>query len=658
MNKKISAVLLSLFLMTGLLLSQGIKRPMDFEDIFKIKQLSNPVPSPDGKYVLYTVREANWDKNKWITHIWRVNVETKKAIQMTRGEGEWSPRWSPCGKVIAFITNRNDNGNQIYFMFNSGGEAWKVTNHKPGITGFKYAKEGKIYFTAHDSLTTKEKEKKEKIGNAYFVDENYKNVHIWELNIKKKKKRKITDGNFSIRRWELSPSQSKIAFIAAPTPRRDDDIYNEIYTIELDNLKMKKLTSNGAIERSLKWAPDESFITFVSDSDENLNTYYLESIFHLPLDGGKIKDLLPDFQYQVYSHFWNVENKIIYFTANTGVNVQLFSLNTEANKVKQLTEGVNVIGNVEYNDELGKIVFTNTNPQQPDEVYISDIDNIEFEKLTNSNKIIDELNLAKYETIRWKSKDGKMVEGILIYPPDYDSSKKYPMVVQLHGGPESSYKNYFSTSWTTYPHVLAGKGFLLFQPNYRGSTGYGDDCMRAIIGHYFEKDIDDIITGVEYLINKGIVDNEHMAVHGWSAGGHLTNWIITHFDMFKAASSGAGGANWFSFYAQTDMQYIREIWFDGSPYEKTELFQKKSPVHYAKNCNTPTIIFCGEDDNRVPFPQSLEMYRALKRNGKTVKFVAFPNTYHGLSQLKHQMYKMKKEYSWFMKYLFGKEIEN
>ena len=211
----------------------------------------------------------------------------------------------------------------------------------------------------------------------------------------------------------------------------------------------------------------------------------------------------------------------------------------------------------------------------------------------------------------------------------HHACRKYPLILQIHGGPESSYKLSFNTSYGTYSNILAGKNYVLLQPNYRGSTGYGDDCMRAIIGHYFEKDWDDLMTGVDYLIDQGIVDADSMAVHGWSAGGHLTNWLVTHYsDRFKAAGSGAGGANWFSFYAQTDMHYIREIWFTAPPYEKPELFRAKSPINYIRNASTPTIIFCGANDNRVPAPQSWEMYVGLQRYGVTSEFRLYPGEPH------------------------------
>lgn len=656
--RKTTYVLTALILCLTTLGWAGEKRPMSFEDIFTFKSVTDPQLSPDGKFVVFTAYEADWEQNRWVPHLWRVPIKGGEAIQLTRSkQGESSPRWSPDGRIIAFKSGR-DGSTQVYFMYADGGEAWKVTHHNPNVTSFAWSRDGeKIYFTAPDSLTKKEKEERERGNDAILVDRDLKNVHLWEFDIATKKERKLTSGDFSIRHWKLSPDGEKVAFIAAPTPKKDDDIKNEIYLLNLKDLKVKKLTENKAIERSLEWSPDGKTITFISDSDENLNTYFLESIFLLPLDGDRPIDLLPGFQYQVYSHFWHAEGDLIYFVANTGVNTHLFTLNLKNGDIKQLTDGVQVIGNVHYNPELNLLVLTKTDPAHPKDVYCTSLGKIEFRQLTRMNPQVERMKLAQYKTIRWKSTDGQEVEGLLILPPDYNPLKRYPLILQIHGGPEASYKNYFSTSWATYPHVLAGKGYVIFQPNYRGSTGYGDECMRAIIGHYFEKDYDDLMTGVDCLIQQGIVDSSKMGVMGWSAGGHLTNWIVTHTDRFKAASSGAGGANWLSFYAQTDMQYIREIWFDSSPYENTDLWIEKSPVMYVKNARTPTIFFCGENDARVPLPQTKEMYMGLKRNGCPTELVIFPREGHGLRELRHQMYKMKKEFAWFQKYIMGKEEE-
>ncbi len=635
------------------------RRPMTFEDLYKVRVAGSPRLSPDGSAVLFTVREADWEQNRHVTHVWRV-AEGQEPVQLTRGKAScYDPKWSPDGALISFRSAR-DQRTQLYLMRADGGEAWALTHFKSSVGSYAWDPSGSvIYFLAADTLASREEKRRKEGYDAYLVDHERRNVHLWKVELESGRVSEVIHGPFSIRSFRLSPDASSVAFIAAPSALRDDDIRNEIYVYDFHTGKLRQLTQNGAIERSLQWVPDGSALTFVSDSNEELETYYQESIFWLDLRTGNVRDLLPDFPWQVYSHVWTGQRgkrgKIL-FLANCGVTTQFFSLDPSTGRWKKLTEYPGVFSSFHYRPELRKLVFLRTDPQHPYDVFAADLRDFKPVQLTRLNPWVDSLALARYQVVRWASSDGAEVEGILIKPPDFAPKRRYPLVLQIHGGPESSYKLTFSTSWATYPHVLAGAGYVLLQPNYRGSTGYGDDWMRAIIGHYFEKDWDDLMTGVDAMIERGIAHPDSLVVHGWSAGGHLTNWTITHTDRFRAAGSGAGGANWFSFYAQTDMHYIREIWHASSPYDNWEFWLKKSPILYVRNARTPTIIFCGEKDARVPFPQSKEMYMGLRRNGCTVEFVAFPREGHGLRELRHQMIKMKKEFNWFEHFLRGREL--
>jgi dipeptidyl aminopeptidase/acylaminoacyl peptidase len=658
MKRALNLSAIVLILLLPMLFSQEEKRVMEIDDLWKFDRIGNPCISPDGQWIVYTVSKADWESNGNITHIWRVRADGTDAVQMTRGDKSCgSPVWSPCGKLIAFTTSRSGKS-QIWLMRNDGGEAWKLTDHATDVGSIDWPENCRtIYFLAEEDKTEEDKAKEKDKNQVIVVDKNLKSRHLWAFDKEKNEERRLTKGDYSIRSFVVSPDKKNIVFTAAPTPKVDDNLKIEIYLLTLDGGEVKRLTENVITEGGLRWRPDGKAITFESDSSENLETYYQTSIFELPLDGGPAKDLLPGFVEEVQSHEWIDESKIL-FAANTGVNVHLFSLDLAGGEVKQLTEGDMVIYPAHFLKEKGLIAAMITDPLKPADINIADVATLDFKKVTDCSPQIDEFKLAQYRTIRWTASDGYEAEGILILPPDYEEGKRYPLIVQLHGGPESSYKNGFSTSWGTYPHVLAGRGYVLFQPNYRGSTGYGDEVMRAIIGRYFESDIDDIITGVDYLIAQGIADPDKMGCHGWSAGGHLTNWLVTHYsDRFKAAGSGAGGANWFSFYAQTDMHYIREIWFTGPPYERSELFREKSPVNYVRDASTPTIIFCGANDNRVPAPQSWEMYIGLQRYGVTSEFRLYPGEPHGLRKLAHQKDKVIAELAWFDKFILGKEPE-
>jgi dipeptidyl aminopeptidase/acylaminoacyl peptidase len=275
-------------------------------------------------------------------------------------------------------------------------------------------------------------------------------------------------------------------------------------------------------------------------------------------------------------------------------------------------------------------------------------------RLTDSNPQVDSLALGATETFRWTSTDGVEVEGILVKPVGYVHGKRYPLIVQIHGGPAGAEVLGFNAGYGNYSHIYAGAGYVCLLPNYRGSTNYGERHKMQIAGDYFRQGYEDIMTGVDALIRAGIVDSAALGAMGWSAGGHWSNWILTHSDRFKAISSGAGAMNWTSMYAQTDVQRVREFYFGGTPYDRFEHYWDVSPLKYIANAKTPTLIHVVDGDPRVPRPQSDELYMALRRRGVPTEYFVYPGTSHGLTELRHQMIKMVSEFNWFEQYLRGK----
>ena len=272
----------------------------------------------------------------------------------------------------------------------------------------------------------------------------------------------------------------------------------------------------------------------------------------------------------------------------------------------------------------------------------------------------NEFLLPRQEVISWPGADGVTVEGIIYYPHNYDPGKRYPLVVQTHGGPASSDKYGLSRSISRYNPVLTSHGYIVLQPNYRGSTGYGDDFLRDMVGGYYRQSHLDVMAGVDYLIDQGIADPDRLVKMGWSAGGHMTNKIITHTDRFKAASSGAGAVNWIGMYAQSDVRTYRTPWFGGSPWQKDapiDVYWDHSPLKDISNVTTPTLVMVGRNDLRVPFSQSLELYRALKSLGVPTHLYVAPREPHGWRELRHRLYKINVELEWFAKYALNKEYQ-
>ena len=264
--------------------------------------------------------------------------------------------------------------------------------------------------------------------------------------------------------------------------------------------------------------------------------------------------------------------------------------------------------------------------------------------------------LGKNETVRWKSTDGTTIEGILIKPINYKEGRKYPLIVQIHGGPASAAINGFLALWFDYVHIFSANDYVVFLPNYRGSSGYGEKFMKEIAGEEgFRLSIEDVMTGVDYLIERGIVHPDSMGVMGYSAGGTMSNWALVSTNRFKAISTGAGAVNLISVYGQTDLQVTKEFYMGGTPYNNWDHYVDLSPLKYIKNAKTPTLIHFGENDRRVPRPQGEELHMALKKLGVPTEFIVYPNTGHWISDMRYQMVKMQSDFYWFEKWIRGKK---
>ncbi len=633
------------------------KKPMTFLDTINLKRVSNPRLSPKGKQILFTITNADWEKNGTVSHIWRIDTDGKGLVQMTNGkDGEGGGTWSPDGEIISFITKRNDQS-QIYFLNNSGGEAVEFSNHEGGVLSHTWSPCGKkIYFAARDALSEEEEQKKEDKDDAFIFEKNEKNTHIWSIDVQTKTEKKLTEGDFTVIGYQLSRDGTKILLSAAPTPNYDDVLNAEIWLLNLEDGEKTKITDNNIWEGRFSLSPDNTQILFVADTNERFEHYYQDTLFLVPTAGGTPKLLLPDFKYEISQAFWSADGETIYFSANMGVHVEVFALDLASKKVKQLTEGKHVISGLDYIPKINRVAYSVNTPYNPTTFWTADMENFSPRMFYDPYPELAKYKLAKAEAIQWTSTDGQTVEGVLFYPVDYEKGKRYPLLAHTHGGPQSSDKLRFDS----YAHARAGRGYAILKPNYRGSTGYGNDVLRDMVGHYFLHADDDVITGVKHCIKIGLADPERLGTLGWSAGGHMTNWLVTQTDIFKAASSGAGASNWISMYAQSDVRIYRTPWFLGDPWHldsPLKTYREHSPIFYIHQAKTPTLILYGENDRRVPLPQGYEMYRGLKANGVPSELVIFPRAEHGPRELRHILYKMNKEFQWLEKYIMGRDFK-
>ena len=652
-SRRVVALIVAAVSLQGLALAQT-RRAMSPVDLIEIPRVIDAQLSPNGRQVLYIVDRPDWKANRRVGHIWRINADGSAAMQLTYGErGETSPRWSPDGGRIAFLARRGESEEtQIFLLENDGGEARQLTRHAASVSNVQWAPDGKtIYFIAPEPKTQDEKDREKVRDDVYAYDENYKQRHLWTASADDGSTKRVTQGDFSVLSYQVSADGRRIAHHRSITPLLDNSDEGEVWVMNADGSAALQLTRNTVGESGAEISPDGTQVLFTSGANAKFDTYYNENIFVVPAAGGEARLVVPDLPSDVEAASWSKDGKSIYYVAGIGVRSALFQLDLATKTSKQLTTGDHSLQSWSYVPDADRHIFLVDEPTRFGDAWtLPAAGGAAPSQVTHVyDNTASEFALPKQERIEWKGADGVTLDGLLFYPIDYKPGTKYPLVVQTHGGPAAADKFGFG-SWSSYVQVLTGKNYAVLKPNYRGSTGYGNAFLRNMVGHYFDQAHIDVMNGVDRVIAMGVADPDKLVKMGWSAGGHMTNKIITFTDRFKAASSGAGAANWISMYAQSDQRHYRTPWFGGTPWEKNAPIDKywnDSPLKYVSNVKTPTIFLVGEQDPRVPPPQSVEMYRALKHNGVPTRLYMAPREPHGWGELRHQLFKINAELEWF-----------
>jgi len=650
----------------------GSPRPMTAVDLIDVPRLSDPQLSPDGTQLVFLRSDADWHANKRIAHVWRAAVATGETTQLTSGaEGETSPRWSPDGRTLAFIAKRSgDDVAQIYLLPVSGGEAIRLTDHDATPSALAWMPDGRaVLFVAPEAKTAAEKAREKAKDDVYTFDEDYKQAHLWRVDLPSPsplssggasrppagRETRITGGDFTVGAFEIARDGRRILHQRLPDPLFASSERGELWLMDADGQHATAITANGIAEGAATLSPDGAEVLFTAAASATLQSYYNGKAFAVSARGGPPRLITPaDFPYEVERAEWSRDGRTVYFVANTGLRSQVFAVPAGGGAPTAITRGDHTVLGWQYLEGPDAHIFGLDEASNAGDLYIVAGTASQPTRVTH---VFDDLaarfRLPRVEAVSWTAPDGATIEGLLYYPLDYVAGTRVPLVVQTHGGPASSDRFGFG-AWSSYTAVLAARGYAVLKPNYRGSTGYGDVFLRDMVGHYFKNAHLDVLAGVDALVARGIADPDRLVKMGWSAGGHMTNKLITFTDRFKAASSGAGAANWVSMYAQSDVRSYRTPWFGGTPWQAgapIDVYWEQSPIRDVAKVKTPTIFIVGEKDPRVPMPQSVEMHRALKSLGVPTALYVAPREQHGFVELRHQLTKINVELDWFEKWV-------
>ncbi|MDQ3011801.1 MAG: S9 family peptidase [Acidobacteriota bacterium] len=661
--KKFSTALRIMLVVCALMAVTAAQKRMAIEDALALKQINAPQFAPDGKRILYTVSEWDRKENRRISHIYLVSVDGGQSIKLTNGEkGESAPQWSPDGARIAFIADRNVNnsgGAQIWIIPADGGEAEKLTTEENAIQSLRWSPDGKqIAFVTRDTPKDKEardKRKKDKF-DTITVDSDFSYLHLWTITLESKEKRRLTEGAFSVQSPQWSPDGKWIVYAASKAGAQESsfidistDSETDIFVVAATGGAPRKLTGKSAPNSNPQWSPDSKWIAYTAGA----NLWATKTdIMVVPAEGGAARNLTADFPESVGAGVsWAADGKSLYFSSGAGVYTHIFSISVSGavagGKATPITKENRLYDQFDLSADGKLIAYTVNDSRTPADIWVGAANGGGARKITWINPHLKDFAVAETEVIKWKGSDKFDIEGLLLKPLGYEAGKRYPMILQIHGGPYGR----FSDSFNSRNQIWAANGYAVLMANPRGSTGYGVKFAQANVGDWGGKDFQDIMAGVDVAIAKGIADPDKLVVMGGSYGGFMTFWTITQTDRFKAAIGHAAISDWYSFHGQSDIPGLMEYGFKGQPWESTEIYRRWSPMTYVSKVKTPLMITHGERDMRVNIQQGEQYYRSLKKRGVEVVFYRYPREGHGIQEPNHVIDLTGRQLEWFDSHL-------
>ncbi len=629
----------------------------------KMRNVTAVRPSPDGKKVLYTVREAiiNGERSDYINRIFVCNADGSDSIQLTKSEKNSSnPKWSPDGQWIAFTTDR-DGKNNLYVLPLKGGESEKITDVKTSVGEFEWSPNGQaIALIISDSATAQEEKNKKEKSDWYFMDEEIKQNRVYVLSLSdkdssgKRIQKLLTKENRNVNNFSWSPDSKWIAYGFGKTPQVGDNInFSDIAIVNVNTGESKLVANTGAAESNPKFSRDGKWIAYECSENPVVwgGKYWIKII---PVEGGTPTTLsaTPDFQASLLG--WSNDSKHVYIAESNKTLNTIYALSIDSKEIIDWTRSVKDLISIPYLNSNGTYFgFILQNTSKPGEAFVSSVASFSPQKITSINADIESKPVPKTEVIKWKSNDGKEIEGLLTYPLNYTEDKKYPLILNIHGGPAGVFtQNFIAANQGSYPiAAFAEAGYAVLRANPRGSSGYGAEFRLANQRDWGGDDYKDLMAGIDHVIKMGVADAGKLGVCGWSYGGFMSSWVVGHTDRFKAASIGAPVVDLVSQDLTDDIPGFLTSYMRKDPWNDYDVYDMRSPLRFVENVKTPVLLQHGDADIRVPFSQGIMFYNALKRRNVPVRMLVLPRQPHGPTEPKMILQLMKSNLEWFQKYL-------
>jgi dipeptidyl aminopeptidase/acylaminoacyl peptidase len=627
----------------------------DSKQSLSMQRPMEAVISPDGSAVAYVLSRTNWEDNANESDLYLADIATGRNLKLTAGrKSSNSPAWSPDSKRIAFLSNR-DGKQQIYVIPVGGGESMQLSEHETGVNSFEWVDAGTIYFLAADSESAASKDRKKKYGELSVIEEEYTMNHAWMLKVTelgREKAERLTEGNFTVTSLTVAPDGKHLALVTKKNP--DLSTFGaKMEILDLATKTRRVLAETRNQFGRLLWSPDSKQVAYTTPGEVEYS-YYANGLLEIrPIDGGPVRSIsgMPDEQPMLV--MWTTHG--IVFMARNKTTMSAYVADPTGTGVRELKiDGGWVLNQVSLSKDFRQAAFIGARPNENLEVQTTPISSWTPRALTNLKAQWLAYKLARREVVTWKSKDGATVEGILLKPADFDPSKKYPLLVIIHGGPTGiDLPQVMPDSY--YPaEQFVAKGGLVLRPNYRGSSGYGAKFRALNVSNLGVGDAWDVLSGIDHLVAQGYVDGSRVGSMGWSQGGYISAFLATaHADRFKALSVGAGISNWVTYYVNTDIHPFTRQYLKATPWEDPEVYRKTSPMTYIKQAKSPVLIQHGDNDKRVPPPNAFELYQGLKDVGVPTRLVLYKGFGHGINKPKEAMHVLDENLHWFSKHVFG-----